>query len=233
MVVKRRGMDMNKKSCSFLNECLIFLGVITSRLGNLIFDFVNNYYLARVHVYGPILIAIYRSTETISTVALGLIGGSISDRFNKKQILVITDLLSGIICLILSFLTDSYALAILIIIANIALALISTFNDPTSKSIIPLIMNKERITSFNSVLNIGLEIIKVISPLLGMAILLTVGVKGSLFLNAITFFASAILEYRLRILTEAVKNSNTEKVLSNIKQGLIYLKSSKFTWSTR
>jgi len=74
------------------------------------------------------------------------------------------------------------------------LAVTFSFNSPTYKSIVREMIEKDRIGHFNSVSNGGIEVIKMIGPVLGLCLLDIVGTRGALLINGMTFFLSAIAE---------------------------------------
>ena len=63
-------------------------------------------------------------------------GGAIADSGKRKRILIITDLLSALVCFVTSFFIGSNLLAAAVITANALLALIFSFSSPTFKSIV-------------------------------------------------------------------------------------------------
>lgn len=85
-------------------------------------------------------------------------------------------------------------------------------------------VKKDRISLYNSVSNIGKEIIYLIGPVIGLFLIDTVGARGALLINALTFLFSAISECCLvKINTEKKQKSKTKNILRDIKEGIRYL----------
>lgn len=206
------------------NEKLLIFGRWTSKIGDSIFDYVNSIIIVTKFSKSSLILALYQSSQTIVNIMFNLIGGAIADSGNKKKIIIIADLLSSIVCFTISFFINSSFVATILIIANAILALIFSFSSPTFKSIVREMVKKDRISLYNSVSNIGKEIIYLIGPVIGLFLIDTVGARGALLINALTFLFSAISECCLvKINTEKKQKSKTKNILRDIKEGIRYL----------
>lgn len=86
------------------------------------FDFANNTFLSSVNVKSLMLVGIYQTLENIISVIFNLFGGVLSDNFQRKRIIILTDILSGVLCLALSFISNQQWLIYAVVITNIILA---------------------------------------------------------------------------------------------------------------
>jgi MFS family permease len=212
------------------NEGLLFFGRWTSKTGDIVFDYVNSVVLVHAFTKSSWVLALYQSSQTIVQIIFNLIGGAIADGGKRKKILITTDLLSAIVCLIASFFVQSKLVAVALISANALLALIFAFSSPTFKAIVREMVSKERIVKYNSISNAGKELISMAGPIIGVALMSLVGARGSLIINAITFFISAISECLLvKLESEEKKEDGKEKknIIKDIKEGLKYLYNEK------
>lgn len=212
------------------NEGLLFFGRWTSKIGDIVFDYVNSVVLVHAFTKSSWVLALYQSSQTIVQIIFNLIGGAIADGGKRKKILITTDLLSAIVCLISSFFVQSKLVAVALISANALLALIFAFSSPTFKAIVREMVSKERIVKYNSISNAGKELISMAGPIIGVALMSLVGARGSLIINAITFFISAISECLLvKLDSEEKKEYGKEKknIIMDIKEGLKYLYNEK------
>ena len=76
------------------------LSSITSKVGNAVFDYANKMILVSVFASRPLLMSLYQSSETMIGIVFNLFAGAFADKVNRKKILIVTDFLSGITCLI-------------------------------------------------------------------------------------------------------------------------------------
>ncbi|HEL1321902.1 TPA: MFS transporter, partial [Streptococcus equi subsp. zooepidemicus] len=122
-------MKIDKKNMAYL---IISRGV--SRIGDIMFDFANNTFLAGLNPTSLSLVAIYQSTESVIGVLFNLFGGVIADSFRRKKIIITTNILCGIACIVLSFITQEQWLIYAIVITNVILAFMSAFSGPSYKA---------------------------------------------------------------------------------------------------
>lgn len=212
------------------NEILLWLGRWTSKIGNIVFDYVNSVLIVGLQTENSILLALYQGSESIIKIVFSLLGGAVSDKSNARKLLIITDMISASICIGLSFFTDSKYLAYLLLVANVLLELVSAFNSPSYKSIVRKAIDKERVAQFNSISNGGSEAIGLIAPLLGVVIIEFFGPKCGIIFNGITFFISGLLE--CKIVTEnAINKKKDVHIIKDVLDGVKYLISERRLFS--
>lgn len=207
------------------NEIKLYFGIITSVIGNRIFDFANNLFIANMNLNSTYILALYQSFESIVSVVLNLFGGVISDLSKRKNmIVIITDICSGILMLLLLISPSDYKI-IAIIIVNILLSVLSSFNSPASRALVKFAIKEKRILKFNSLVQISNQLIKVFTPIITLFLMKYLGYNLVIIINAITFFISAFLEYKLELFSVAIENSQVERenIFVKIGQGFVYL----------
>lgn len=91
------------------------------------FDFANNTFLASINPTSLSLVAIYQSLESVIGVLFNLFGGVIADSFKRKKIIIITNILCGVACIVLSFISQEQWMVYAIVITNVVLAFMSAF----------------------------------------------------------------------------------------------------------
>lgn len=187
------------------------------------FDYANSVSIVGVFADKPWVLAIYQSSETIIQIGFNLIGGANADNGNRKKIIIVTDIISAIICFLLSVFINSAVMAVAMIIANAILSVVFAFNSPTYKSIVREVIEKDRIGFFNSIQNGGGELIKITAPFVGIVLVNYIGVKGALIFDATTFLVSAIMEIFLLRIGESNEKKEKKNMVHNIAEGFKYL----------
>lgn len=210
------------------NEACLLIGKWTSLIGNFVFDYANSVSIVSLFGTNPFVLGFYQGSETIVNVILNLFGGVAADGKNKKKLLYITDFISFLICFIASFLVSGKGIAIVLILANLLLAVVYSFNSPVYSSIMRSVIRKERIVNFNSISHTGSGIIKITVPLIAISLVNVVGVRGALLIDAFTFLVSAVFEM---LLEPFEVGSNLERrsgnVFEKIWEGIKYIYSNK------
>ena len=208
------------------NELLLMLGRLTSKIGNIIFDYANQILLVNLFQSRSYILAIYQGGEVILSSVFNMIGGVVSDISEKKRLVILTDLLSAGICFLTGILIHDENVAIIVILANAILAVINSFNSPTYKSIVRELVMKERVHIYNAMSNAGYEIISIIAPLIGLALVNYVGVQGALYFDGLTFLGSAVIEVFFKSIYPKA-SSKQKKFKQEFFSGLCYIKSEK------
>ena len=217
------------KKNNLINKFLLIIGKETSRFGNILFDYANSILIVNMFKTNALFLAIYQSSETIISIFFNLLGGVFADQGKKKRIIVFTDILSAIICIFVALFVKSQIVLIAIIIANILLAILHSFNSPVYSSIIRDTIEKKEVPKFNSVQNGVSEIVRVGGTAIAAVMISIVGAQGALIIDAVTFLLSAITESRLKLWIKNDYNSPKKhsNVLDNLRDGFRYLYSEK------
>ncbi len=223
------NMKCKKNSKYKRNEKLLVVGTWTSKVGDVIFDYVNNVILVHAFANKSWILALYQSSDTVIRVIFNMFGGIIADIGERKKILIVTDCISAGICFVTSYFVSTNIMALALIIGNALLALIFSFSSPAYKSIVSDMVEKGRISVYNSIINAGQELINVVGPFIGFVFLKAIGAKGALIINGITFLISAFLEIFLIQINASLKEEviHRNKIFYGIKEGIVYLYSEK------
>lgn len=179
-----------------------------SRIGDTLFDYVNNSFLASMNMKSMVLVGVYQALENIIGAVFNLFGGVIADRFRRKKIIILTDFLSGVICIFLSFVTSQTWLMYAIILANAVLALLSAFATPAYNAFTKEIVEKDEITLVNSYLQTSTTLVKIIVPVLSVGIYKWIGIHGALLLDGVSFLFSAIIIALIQPILEETRKTD-------------------------
>ena len=223
------------------NFIIIVIGQIISLFGNAIQRFSMSLYLLEftgsTATFSTIL-----AISTIPYIVFAPISGRLSDNINRKKIMVWLDLF----CFIL---IGSYAFILLrgndsaLIVGTVMfmLSICATLYGP-----IPQIVEEERLTSANGIINQVGSIVNFAGPILAGLLYGFLGIKIIVIINAVSFLISAIMEMFLEIPdvvktnivtdNEIAVSKDEEKILSmnfikksfaDMKESFIYLKNEK------
>lgn len=210
------------KKSEILNTVKVTSSSVISKFGDILFDYVNSVWLAKMNG-GSLWLAIYQSSEVIIGLIFNFLGGVISDLKNRKNILVICDILSGVLCLLLSIFVPNKLFLYGIIVVNGLLACLDSFRSPAYKAIFREIVEKEKIGQVNSILETCNEIIKICGPTISLVVAKFVGSKLALTVDGITFIISGIIIYQLNIIYKTPHKKKSGTTISQINEGLKYI----------
>lgn len=204
---------------------LISRGAV-NKIGNMLYDYGNSVWLASMGTIGQTVLGMYQISELVTSILVNPFGGVISDRFSRRRILMVTDLVCGILCLAISFIrNDSWMIGALIF-ANTVQAIAFAFSRPANKAIITELVEKDELVLYNSRLELVLQVVSVSSPVLSFLVLQFASLRITLVLDALSFFLAFGL---VALLPKKEEKTFGEKkltfnvIFSDIKEGVHYI----------
>ena len=204
---------------------LISRGAV-NKIGNMLYDYGNSVWLASMGTIGQTVLGMYQISELVTSILVNPFGGVISDRFSRRKILMVTDLVCGILCLAISFIrNDSWMIGALIF-ANIVQAIAFAFSRPANKAIITELVEKDELVLYNSRLELVLQVVSVSSPVLSFLILQFASLRITLVLDALSFFLAFGLVALLPKKEEKTfgeKKLTFKVICADIKEGVHYI----------
>ncbi|MBE6050735.1 MAG: MFS transporter [Clostridium sp.] len=214
------------------NFIIIVLGQIISLFGNAIQRFSMSLYLldftGSTKTFANIL-----AISTIPYILFAPIAGKLSDSVNKKKIMVYLDFfcaaLIGVYSIILLSGNDN---TIIVAIVMFTLSISYTLYGPAVSSSIPQVVEEDKLTSANGIINQVGSIVNLVGPILAGIIYGLLGIKVIVIINALSFLFSAIMELFLDILDVVKKDEKEGKVsvgfirksFIDMKESFVYLK---------
>jgi MFS family permease len=213
------------------NMILLLMGRMVSLFGTHIYNFAISLYVLKTTGSGTSF-ALAMFFGMIPRVVFSPFVGVISDKINRKKMVVIMDFLSGIVIISLFILATIDSLKIpYIYAASFLLSTCNTFFDIPFMASIPNIVDDKNLMRLNS-LNQSITSISAIGgPFLGGIIYAFVNIKLFLIMNGVSFIVSGITEIFIDFnlnKSEGNENSDLNKESNFITQfieGFRFLKS--------
>lgn len=212
------------------NIILILSSKSISEIGNVLFDFANNTFLAGINPTTFSLVAVYQSSESVIGILFNLFGGVTADTFRRKKIIIGTNILCGVACIILSFIFKEKWLIYAVVLANVILAFMSAFSGPSYKAFTKEIVKKDSISQLNSLLETTSTIIKVTIPMVAILLYKLLGIHGVLLLDGLSFLIAALLIFFIVPINEEVakkEKMTIRGIFNDLKIGFKYVYSHK------
>ena len=204
---------------------LISRGAI-NKIGNMLYDYGNSVWLASMGTIGKTVLGIYQISELVTGILVNPFGGVISDRFSRRKILMTTDLVCGLLCLGISFITNDSLMIAALIFANIVQAIAFAFSRTANKAIITEVVDKDEIVTYNAHLELVLQVVSVCSPVFSFLVLQFASLHMTLLLDALTFFIAFVLVAFLpkeEAKVQERRQFTGKDIFSDMKDGLDYI----------
>lgn len=220
---------MNKAERIFWNKNFILLmsGQIISVFGSAILRFALSLYVLELTGREDLFATLY----AISNVPLifAPIGGALADRFNRRNLMVMWDLIS---CFIVLCFTIFFLFSTSLVIIGLTMTLLSipsAMETPTVSACIPLVVNKQFLEKGNGVIQAVQALSAVIAPALGGVLYALIGIKSLVGMSCIAFFIAAILEIFIKIpFTQQKCPFKVKSILVPMRDGVRYIVKTPF-----
>jgi len=138
--------------------------------------------------------------QTIPPLVLSPLIGVYLDRTNKKPVMVWVDLVRTVLVLLIPLLYAFDHLTLERLYAAVfLLALVSTIFGPALASSVPLIVQRHQLTAANALLQTTTNTGLLIGPLVSGIGIALIGSQNVLYVDAVTFFVSALCLLAVRI----------------------------------
>jgi len=178
------------------------------------------------------------SFTIIPVFLIGPIAGVWVDRLNKRNVMIISDLLRGILILTIPFFILSKQIIPIYFAIFLAFS-VSRFFIPSKMAIIPELVSKDKLLAANTLADTTHMVGNVLGFLVAgiLVNIRSIGAIGGFYIDAATFFISAALitmmtqkEFithvaeDIRVTKKALENSIRKSIFEEVKEGIRYLK---------
>lgn len=215
---------------SFRTFILLFIGQTVSQLGSSMTGFavVIWAYTQNGQVMASSLLAVCGAVPYLIT---SLLGGAVTDRTNKKKIMLVCDSVAalGSLLLLICFFSHCLQLWILCII-NVVNGFMNAFQAPASQVAVSLLVEKKDYVRASGMQSVAGAVSGIFTPILAAALLGLGGLGLILTVDLITFlFAFTTLLFFVKIPESAETQTAAalHTLLADMKEGLLFLKAQK------
>ena len=180
---------------TFKNYLIFWSGQLFSLLGSMVVHFVITWWIQE-KTGSAWFLALASFLYFLPMLIATPIAGVLSDRINRKKIIITADSLQAFttFILILLFLMDFTSIGIILLFI-IFRSIFQGFHQPTVYSVIPLMVPKEKLSRINGVNFLFSGLVQLIGPALGAMLSLFLSLHQILWIDIITFFVGAIFRY--------------------------------------
>jgi MFS family permease len=206
---------------------LLWIGQTVSMIGDGIYVFAVAWFVYKDLGASPAVFSLVGAAWTVPQVLLLMATGALSDRMDRRHLMIIGDLLRLLAIAAIGWLIVLDAMTVPLLIALvIPYGAGQAIFGPAFSSIIPMIVPEEQLVEANS---IGQTVrplaMIVIGPLVGAAIVAAAGTGWAFLLDAITFGVSAISIALMRVRAAPKTDDEQTELWADVREGISYLRS--------
>ena len=147
----------------------------------------------------PLLLGIVGAARILPYVLLSVPAGMVADRFDRRMVLLVTDIARGVLMLALVAAVVLDASVVVIVAISILAACFSTFFGPAIAALLPTLVDERDLGPANSAWATLDNLAFIIGPGLAGLLLAAGGLELAFLLNAISFGIVAVVLWRLPV----------------------------------
>ena len=170
-------------------------------------------------------LGIVTSSSGVPLLLLSLFGGVISDRFPKRNLLVVTQTCNAIIALLVAVLIVTDLVQIWhMIVAAVLTGTVFAFNMPGRQSLIPELVSKDKLSNAIALNAAGMNLNRIIAPGVAGVLVAFIGLSGVYFI-VVGCYAFAAFTMLMVHPVRRTMQARTTSIIQDLKAGLKYAKS--------
>jgi MFS family permease len=180
------------------NFRLFMIGQTVSLCGNWI-QIISMSWLVLQLTHSGTQLGLVTAAQFLPNLVVGLWGGIIADRFNKRKILYFTQALFGVLAFILGVLVVSHIVHLwMIYLIAIGFGFVSVVDSPTRQAFVIEMVGKDNVKNAVTLNSTLVNTARIIGPSIAGILIATVGVGPCFIVNALSFIAVIYALTKLR-----------------------------------
>jgi MFS family permease len=180
----------------------------------------------------PTALAMVGIAMTIPTIAFLLVGGVLSDRFDRRRLMLVADLARGLAVGVLALLAATGLLELWHVVVLVALyGTGGAFFGPAFDAITPEVLPADELAQANALDHLVRPVaLRLVGPALGGVLIDLLGMGAAFALDALSFGASAAAV--LAMSTRRRHVSATGSFSGDLRAGMRYVRRHTWLWAT-
>ena len=206
---------------------LLWLGQVVSQLGDW-FDTIALYTLVLQLTGSGRAVGLVLVARFLPSVFAGPLAGVIADRFNRRRVMIVSDVLRAIVVLGFLFVRRPDQLWLVYALTVLQLAL-STFFEPARSAAVPSVVTPREIVAANAISSVTWSAMLTLGAAVGGVVAGRFGTDAAFVLDSLTYLVSAALIARVRLPKRAERPKRKLTVaralgLTDTLEGLRYVR---------
>jgi len=208
-----------------INFMKLLSALLVTKIGDYLLAFALSWYIYDI-TGSTIALSLSLISTFIPNALVSIFSGIIADKYDRKKIIVICDVLSGILTFMLFLISINMKLSLyMIVIFNVLLSIISAMFSPSISAAIQSSLAKKELQDASALTQLQGRFAFIVGTALGGLILKSLGIEILLLLNAISFLISATIEFFTNI--KQLEQSSKLSVIKNLKEAGDFLAKNK------
>jgi MFS family permease len=171
------------------------------------------------------------AAHTIPEVVFLLWGGVIADRFPRTLVIQVSNVFSCLVQGALALLVITGAAELwMVIVLSAFHGLLSAMSFPAIQSVMPQLVPRDQLQPANALMSLVRGSLAILGPTVGALLVVTVGAGWALFVDALTWFAAAVLLLGVRLPPPAPKDATAPGMFADLRAGWDFFRRTTWLW---
>lgn len=220
---------MNRRNDNWQYNIAKFLTAQSiSIFGSSLIQFAIIWYIARVTMSG-VMVTISTVASFLPQITISLFAGVWVDRYNRKFLVIFSDLIIALVTVILAIIMkNGYEGIALIIFVSAIRSAGSGVQSPAVNALLPQIVPPEALMRVNGINSTIGSIISFISPAVGGVLLSYGPISNIMFIDVFTAIIGILITLCVSYKVHDFQKTESRKVIEEIKNGIKYVKNNYF-----
>lgn len=210
----------------FRNFTLLWSGQVVSQLGDSLFSIAIMWLVLQL-TGSALAMGMLPILAMLPRIALQLLGGVWVDRYDRRVLMMASDVIRGAVMLALAFLVATSQIQLFhIYILQVIFGVVGAFFSPAVSALMPNTDPKEGLVAANSLSGLAWQATQIIGPALAGVLIAvpSVGIAGVIFLNALSFAIGVLGVWLIRLPVPVRDAPREQTVWRDLSDGFRYLK---------
>jgi MFS family permease len=210
---------------------LLWSGMTVSLLGDGIFVVAQAWQVYDLD-NDPVALSVVGTAWTLGMVAFLLTGGVVTDRVDRRRVLIAADLVRAAAVVAMAVLSLTGAIAIWHLVAlSLLMGVGEAFFGPAFGAIVPDLVPTEHLVQANALQQLARQAtVRLVGPALGGLVVAAVGAGAAFLVDGGTFAASAVCVAALRVRSAPAERARSAR--RELREGLAYVRREPWLWAT-
>ena len=209
---------------------LLLTGQTVSSFGNSVSNIAVPFQLLALGA-SPLQLGITVAIETVTSVALLLIGGAVADRIQRRTLILASDLVGGCVVATVALLSATGQLRVEhMYVAAVGLGAADAFLSPAYSAIIPELVPADILRAGNATRLLSRSLARILGPTVGGLVVALISPAAAFGIDALTF----VFSFATLLLARPAQRAGLPEgsVVRDIREGFGYVFSARWLWTT-
>jgi len=210
---------------------LLWLGMTISLLGDGIFVVAEAWQVYDLD-NDPVALSLVGTAWTLGMVAFLLTGGIVTDRADRRRVLIAADLVRAVTLVVMGVLSLTGAIEIWhLMVLSVLMGIGEAFFGPAFGAIVPDVVAAEQLVQANALAELVRQAaVRLIGPALGGLVVAAVGAGTAFLIDAATFALSMVCVGAMAVRVIPVARARSAR--REMVEGLAYVRREPWLWAT-